>query len=109
MNWGIVADLNHFLEHLEGLMLAVRRSCEVLARSAAASANVIAEVNAGVAKGFGQVDLVATYYRDGLDGCRDRTQRDPDLAGDPAGHHGPGRVTKRWIRPSMPSSRSRVP
>ncbi|MBL0432449.1 methyl-accepting chemotaxis protein [Aeromonas hydrophila] len=53
-------DLNHFLEHLEGLMLAVRRSCEVLARSAAASANVIAEVNAGVAKGFGQVDLVAT-------------------------------------------------
>ncbi len=41
-------------------MLAVRRSCEVLTRSAAASANVISEVNAGVAKGFGQVDLVAT-------------------------------------------------
>ena len=49
-----------FLEHLEGLLLAVRRSCDVLARSAAASAEVIAQVNAGVVKGVGQVDLVAT-------------------------------------------------
>ncbi|MGE6108776.1 methyl-accepting chemotaxis protein [Aeromonas sobria] len=56
----LARDLNHFLAHLEGLLLAVRRSCEVLARSAAASAGVIAEVNAGVARGFGQVDLVAT-------------------------------------------------
>ena len=56
----LAQDLNHFLAHLEGLLLAVRRSCEVLARSAATSADVIAEVNAGVVKGFGQVDLVAT-------------------------------------------------
>ncbi|WP_447837791.1 methyl-accepting chemotaxis protein [Aeromonas salmonicida] len=56
----LAQDLNHFLAHLEGLLLAVRRSCEVLARSAATSAGVIAEVNAGVVKGFGQVDLVAT-------------------------------------------------
>ncbi|WP_309266556.1 methyl-accepting chemotaxis protein [Aeromonas salmonicida] len=56
----LARDLNHFLAHLEGLLLAVRRSCEVLARSAATSADVIAEVNAGVVKGFGQVDLVAT-------------------------------------------------
>ncbi|HEH9413322.1 TPA: methyl-accepting chemotaxis protein [Aeromonas salmonicida] len=56
----LAQDLNHFLVHLEGLLLAVRRSCEVLARSAATSADVIAEVNAGVVKGFGQVDLVAT-------------------------------------------------
>ncbi|MDM5148267.1 methyl-accepting chemotaxis protein [Aeromonas salmonicida] len=56
----LAQDLNHFLAHLEGLLLAVRRSCEVLARSAATSADVIAEVNAGVVRGFGQVDLVAT-------------------------------------------------
>ena len=56
----LAQDLNHFLAHLEGLLLAVRRSCEVLARSAATSADVIAEVNAGVVKGLGQVDLVAT-------------------------------------------------
>ncbi|MEZ6932311.1 methyl-accepting chemotaxis protein [Aeromonas sp. S16(2024)] len=56
----LAQDLNRFLEHLEGLLLAVRRSCDVLARSAAASAEVIAQVNAGVAKGVGQVDLVAT-------------------------------------------------
>ena len=56
----LAQDLNHFLAHLEVLLLAVRRSCEVLARSAATSADVIAEVNAGVVKGFGQVDLVAT-------------------------------------------------
>ncbi|AHE49900.1 methyl-accepting chemotaxis protein [Aeromonas hydrophila 4AK4] len=56
----LAQDLNRFLEHLEGLLLAVRRSCDVLARSAAASAGVIAQVNAGVVKGVGQVDLVAT-------------------------------------------------
>lgn len=56
----LAQDLNRFLEHLEGLLLAVRRSCDVLARSAAASAEVIAQVNAGVVKGVGQVDLVAT-------------------------------------------------
>src|SRR5690606_25682708 len=28
----LAQDLNHFLAHLEGLLLAVRRSCEVLAR-----------------------------------------------------------------------------
>ena len=56
----LAQDLNRFLEHLEGLLLAVRRSCDVLTRSAAASAEVIAQVNAGVVKGVGQVDLVAT-------------------------------------------------
>ena len=56
----LARDLNHFLEHLEGLLRAVRGSCNVLARSATASADVILEVNAGVAKGFEQVDLVAT-------------------------------------------------
>ncbi|MEW7864978.1 methyl-accepting chemotaxis protein [Aeromonas diversa] len=56
----LARDLNHFLEHLEGLMVEVRRSCHVLTRSAADSARVIAQVNEGVARGFGQVDLVAT-------------------------------------------------
>ncbi|MFQ2092491.1 methyl-accepting chemotaxis protein [Aeromonas taiwanensis] len=56
----LAQDLNRFLAHLESLLLAVRRSCDVLMHSAATSAGVIAEVNAGVAKGFGQVDLVAT-------------------------------------------------
>ncbi|WP_043759818.1 methyl-accepting chemotaxis protein [Aeromonas taiwanensis] len=56
----LAQDLNRFLAHLESLLLAVRRSCDVLMHSAATSASVIAEVNAGVAKGFGQVDLVAT-------------------------------------------------
>ncbi|MGY3927183.1 methyl-accepting chemotaxis protein [Aeromonas simiae] len=56
----LARDLNRFLDHLEGLLGEVRRSCDVLTRSAAESAQVIAEVNAGVVKGFGQVDLVAT-------------------------------------------------
>ena len=38
----------------------MRHSCDVLIRSAASSAEVIAEVNAGVVRGCGQVDLVAT-------------------------------------------------
>ncbi|MBP0601825.1 methyl-accepting chemotaxis protein [Aeromonas sanarellii] len=56
----LAQDLNRFLAHLESLLLAVRHSCDVLRRSAAVSAGVIAEVNAGVVRGFGQVDLVAT-------------------------------------------------
>ncbi|MFQ2101218.1 methyl-accepting chemotaxis protein [Aeromonas sanarellii] len=56
----LARDLNRFLAHLESLLLAVRHSCDVLRRSAAVSAGVIAEVNAGVVRGFGQVDLVAT-------------------------------------------------
>ncbi len=56
----LARDLNHFLGHLESLLLAVRHSCDVLIRSAASSAEVIAEVNAGVVRGCGQVDLVAT-------------------------------------------------
>ncbi|MGS3144758.1 methyl-accepting chemotaxis protein [Aeromonas sanarellii] len=56
----LAQDLNRFLAHLESLLLAVRHSCDVLRRSAAVSAGVIAEVNAGVVMGFGQVDLVAT-------------------------------------------------
>lgn len=53
-------DLNQFLQHLEGLLCEVRRSCDVLTRSAFASNEVIAEVNEGVERGVGQVDLVAT-------------------------------------------------
>ncbi|WDO03884.1 methyl-accepting chemotaxis protein [Aeromonas allosaccharophila] len=53
-------DLNRFLQHLEGLLLEVRRSCEVLTRSASNSNDVIAEVNEGVVRGVGQVELVAT-------------------------------------------------
>ena len=53
-------DLNRFLQHLEGLLLEVRRSCEVLTRSASNSNEVIAEVNEGVVRGVGQVELVAT-------------------------------------------------
>lgn len=56
----LAQDLNRFLAHLESLLLAVRHSCDVLRRSATVSAGVIAEVNAGVVRGFGQVDLVAT-------------------------------------------------
>jgi hypothetical protein len=51
-----------------------------------ASAKVIAEVNAGVVKGFGQVDLVATAATEMASTVADCTQRDPDLARDPAGH-----------------------
>ncbi|MEL3918544.1 methyl-accepting chemotaxis protein [Aeromonas enteropelogenes] len=53
-------DLNQFLQHLESLLCEVRRSCDVLTRSAFASNEVIAEVNEGVERGVGQVDLVAT-------------------------------------------------
>lgn len=53
-------DLNRFLHHLEGVLLEVRRSCEVLTRSASNSNEVIAEVNEGVVRGVGQVELVAT-------------------------------------------------
>ena len=38
----LARDLNHFLGHLESLLLAVRHSCDVLIRSAASSAEVIA-------------------------------------------------------------------
>ncbi len=41
-------------------MLEVRRSCEILTRSASNSSEVIAEVNEGVVRGVGQVELVAT-------------------------------------------------
>ncbi len=56
----LARDLNRFLQHLEGLLLEVRRSCEVLTRSASNSSEVIAEVNEGVVRGVGQVELVAT-------------------------------------------------
>ncbi|SIP93759.1 methyl-accepting chemotaxis sensory transducer [Aeromonas sp. RU39B] len=56
----LARDLNHFLQHLESLLLEVRRSCDVLTQSAAHSGAVIAEVNAGVVKGVERVDLVAT-------------------------------------------------
>ncbi|WP_421212521.1 methyl-accepting chemotaxis protein [Aeromonas sp. 600479] len=56
----LARDLNHFLQHLEGLLLEVRRSCEILTRSASNSSEVIAEVNEGVVRGVGQVELVAT-------------------------------------------------
>ena len=56
----LARDLNRFLQHLEGLLLEVRRSCEVLTRSASNSNEVIAEVNEGVVRGVGQVELVAT-------------------------------------------------
>ena len=56
----LARDLNHFLQHLEGLLLEVRRSCEVLTRSASNSSEVITEVNEGVVRGVGQVELVAT-------------------------------------------------
>ncbi|EKP0307897.1 methyl-accepting chemotaxis protein [Aeromonas veronii] len=56
----LAGDLNRFLQHLEGLLLEVRRSCEVLTRSASNSSEVIAEVNEGVVRGVGQVELVAT-------------------------------------------------
>ncbi|EKB17294.1 methyl-accepting chemotaxis protein [Aeromonas veronii] len=56
----LARDLNRFLQHLEGLLLEVRRSCEILTRSASNSSEVIAEVNEGVVRGVGQVELVAT-------------------------------------------------
>ncbi|MGH1410699.1 MAG: methyl-accepting chemotaxis protein, partial [Aeromonas sp.] len=56
----LARDLNCFLQHLEGLLLEVRRSCEILTLSASNSSEVIAEVNEGVVRGVGQVELVAT-------------------------------------------------
>lgn len=71
MSWGALArDLNHFLGHLESLLLAVRHSCDVLIRSAAGSAEVIAEGECrrsqGMQTGGSGGDC---RHRDGID-CR---------------------------------------
>lgn len=56
----IAKDLNHFLQHLEGLLLKVRQSCSVLTHSASHSNAVIADVNEGLVRGVDQVGQVAT-------------------------------------------------
>lgn len=56
----IAKDLNHFLQHLEGLLLKVHQSCSVLTHSASHSNAVIADVNEGLVRGVDQVGQVAT-------------------------------------------------
>ena len=83
----LAKDLNRFLQHLEGLLLEVRRSCDVLTRSASNSNGVIAEVNEGVVRGVGPGGAGGhSRHRDGLDRGRNCPQCDPDIDCYPAGY-----------------------